>query len=60
MVGEVERKKRMEFCLVSCYQVASFVCSKGGGGGGGLGKKTELGILHGKLLPKWSLLATKD
>ena len=64
MVGEVERKKRTEFCLVSCYQVASFVCSKGGGGwvggGGGLGKKTELGILHGKLLPKWSLLATKD
>ena len=59
MVGEVERKKRTEFCLVSCYQVASFVCSKGGGGGG-LGKKTELGILHGKLLPKWSLLATKD
>ena len=58
MVGEVERKKRTEFCLVSCYQVASFVCSKGGGGG--LGKKTELGILHGKLLPKWSLLATKD
>ena len=56
MVGEVERKKRTEFCLVSCYQVASFVCSKGGG----LGKKTELGILHGKLLPKWSLLATKD
>ena len=35
MVGEVERKKRTEFCLVSCYQVASFVCSKGGGGGGG-------------------------
>ena len=57
MVGVVERKKRTEFCLVSCYQVASFVCSKGGGG---LGKKTELGILHGKLLPKWSLLATKD
>ena len=60
MVGEVERKKRTEFCLVSCYQVASFVCSKGGGGGWGLGKKTELGILHGKLLPKWSLLAIKD
>lgn len=58
MVGVVERKKRTEFCLVSCYQVASFVSSKGGGGG--LGKKTELGMLHGKLLPKWSLLATKD
>ena len=61
MVGVVERKKRTEFCLVSCYQVASFVCLKGGGGRvGGLGKKTELGTLHGKLLPKWSLLATKD
>ena len=30
-----------------------------GGGGGGvdkLGIKTEVGILHSKLLPKWSLL----
>ena len=34
MVGVVERKRRTEFCLVSCYQVASFVCSKGGGGFG--------------------------
>ena len=63
-VGVVERKTRTEFCLVSCYQVASFVCSKGRGGGGRGGgsweEKTELGILHGKLLPKWSLLATKD
>ena len=58
MVGVVERKKRTEFCLVSCYQVASFVFSKGGGRV--WEKKTELGILHGKLLPKWSLLATKD
>ena len=55
----MERKKRTEFCMVSCYQVASFVCSKGGGGVE-LGKNTEMGILHGKLLPKWSLLAAKD
>lgn len=34
MLRVVERKKRTEFCLVSCYQVASFVCSKEGGGGG--------------------------
>ena len=42
MVGVVERKKRTEFCLVSCYQVASFVCSKGVGGGG-FGKKNGAG-----------------
>ena len=63
VVGVVERKKRTEFCMVSCNQVASFVfCLNEGGGGGGdkLGIKTEVGILHGKLLPKWSLLAAKD
>ena len=61
VVGVVERKKRTEFCMVSCNQVASFVfCLKGGGGGDKLGIKTAVGILHGKLLPTWSLLAAKD
>ena len=33
-------------------------CEVGGGGGGqGEGGKKKVGILQGKLLPKWSLLA---
>ena len=41
--GVVERKQRREFCTVSCYQVGSFVYSKGGGGQGEGGKKKGSG-----------------